>query len=456
MNGVKNEQIQDQINKLFSSILVEQQKSMTLKGPDDEKSKITETILKDYEKARGRGFFFNYVSSGKGHGPFTELEDGSVKYDLITSMGVNLLGHSHPLFIKAALESACTDTIMCGNLLTYKEAHKACRKIVDIVSETTKLRHFWFCGSGSFANDSALKMIWQKKQPHYRLLAFEKAFAGRSIATQDITYNSSYREGMPKSVQVDHVPHFDQQNPEGAIEKTLKSLNEYWEKNKGEYCALMIELIQGEGGFVYGTKEYYEVIFKWAKEKDVYIWVDEVQSFGRTTELFSFQAFELEEYVDIVTVGKALQCCGVLFSEELNPKPGLIAGTFNGSIISLNAAEKVLTYLTEGNFYGKDGRISEIEKRFMEGLRHLANSTCKNKIGYIGGIGTMISFEVGDSSKEVTMNFLKELFKKGIIAFSAGHGPFRVRFLIPLTITDQHIDEIMKILEETIVDTIEA
>jgi 4-aminobutyrate aminotransferase-like enzyme len=445
--GVNSKKIDEQINALFSEILQEQQKISALRECDEDKKHLVEKFLSDFTSNRGRGFFYNYLSSGRGHGPFTELVDGSVKYDLISAIGVNLLGHSHPLYIKAHLESAASDVVMCGNLLPYQEACQLSEQIIGQVKES-RLKHFWFSGSGSFANDLALKMIWQKKSPNYKILACEKAFAGRSVATQEVTHTAAYRDGMPTYLEVDHVPHFDYKNPEGAADKTIAALEERMKEN-GPYAAITMELVQGEGGFIYGTKEYYHKVLSWAKSHDLFVWIDEIQTFGRTTELFSFQMFELDKFVDLVTVGKALQCCGILFTEELNPKPGLIAGTFNGSLVSLNAANKTVRYLREGNFYGPNGRIKELENKFLTNLQSLALKSCKDKITYCGGIGTMISFEVGDSSKETTMKYIKQLFLNGVIAFMAGNNPTRVRFLLPLSLTDKHIDEIMNIIEKS-------
>jgi 4-aminobutyrate aminotransferase-like enzyme len=448
INGANNQEIQDQINKLFSSILMEQQTVKGVRPADEDKKHLTEAALAEYESNKGRGFFFNYLSSGRGHGPFTELVDGSIKYDLICAIGPNLLGHSHPLYIKAHLEAATSDAMMCGNLLSYQEPHNLSKTLLKTV-EKSNLKHFWFAGSGSFANDTALKILWQKKAPAYRLIACQKAFAGRSIATQDITYNEAYRDGMPQSIQVDHVPHYDQNDPENALQKTLDALNAITKEHKNSHCAIMMEVIQGEAGFVYGTKEYYEGVCKWAKENDIYVWFDEVQTFARTHQLFAYQMFGLDEYVDVVTVGKALQACGTFFTEELNPKPGLIAGTFNGSIAALNAGDKIVNYLTEGNFYGEDGRIKELEEKFISRLRNMSKNNLKGKIGYAGGIGTMISFEVGDATKETTIKFIKALYENGIISFMAGKDPVRVRFLLPTCLSEEHIEDIFMIIEKT-------
>ncbi len=90
---------------------------------EGEGSQIPENLIElrntldKFEQDRGIGFYFEYISTGKGHGPFTELVDGSIKYDLICSMGINLLGHSHPLVIKSHLETATYDATISGNLL---------------------------------------------------------------------------------------------------------------------------------------------------------------------------------------------------------------------------------------------------------------------------------------------------------------------------------------------------
>ncbi len=452
---VNNEKIQEYSNKLFTEILAEQKKYMGIKPADEDKAHLTEKTLEKYTGMRGKGFFYNYLSSGRGHGPFTELIDGSIKYDLIGGIGPNLLGHSHPLYIKANLESAMSDSIMCGNLQPYPEAYQLTEALVQNVSKKSKLKNFWFTGSGSFANDLALKLIWQKKAPNYRIIAFQKAFAGRSVATQDITHNKAYKEDMPDTVEVDHVPHYDHNDPENALENTIQALKEVVKSHPKKHAAIMLEIVQGEGGFIYGPKEYYQGVFKWAKENGLYIWIDEVQTFGRTRELFAYQMMGLDEYVDIVTVGKALQVCGTLFSDELNPKPGLIAGTFNGSLSALNAGHKIIRYLTESHFYGEKGRIAELEHTFLTRFEHLMKTTCSGKIKYAGGVGTMIAFEIGDSGKDITMKFIRSLFDKGIICFMAGNQPTRVRMLLPLCLTTEHIEEIFRIIESTVLEVVE-
>lgn len=451
--GIYDQDIQNCIDQLFSSILFEQSKFNKIKGPDQDKIEIQTQIIQDFQKLRGRDLVYNYISSGRGHGPFTELIDGSVKYDLIGGIGINLLGHSHPIIVKAAIEAATVDTMMCGNLMPYTESYELSKVLLENV-KNSNLKHFWLTCSGSMANDTALKLIWQKKNPKFKVIAFKNNFAGRSIATQEVTENEDYRQGMPHYVEVEHVPHFDQTQPQKSLKNTIDALEAVWNKSPDQYCALTFEIVQGEGGFIFGDKAFYKGICEWAKSKGIYVWIDEVQTFGRTTNLFAFQAMELDQYVDIVVVGKSLQACGLLYTSELNPKPGLIAGTFHGSIPALKAAAKTVKFLTEGNFYGENGRIAQIQNQFLTKLKQLAEGSCKGKINFYCGLGTMIAFEVGDASKDITTKFLKRLLENGIVAFNAGKKPVRVRLLLPITLTNQHIDEIFSIIEKTILETI--
>ncbi|MFZ4712813.1 MAG: aminotransferase class III-fold pyridoxal phosphate-dependent enzyme [Bacteriovoracaceae bacterium] len=452
-NGMRNSDIQNGIDHLFSSILFAQSSFNKIKEPDDDKKELLDQRIKSFNKARGRDVVYQYLSSGRGHGPFTELIDGSVKYDLIGGIGINLLGHSHPIIVKSILEAATSDTLMCGNLMPYQDSLELSETLIASV-KNSHLKHFWFTCSGSMANDTALKLIWQKKAPASKIIAFSNNFAGRSVATQEITENPDYRQDMPHFIDVEFAPHFNQKNPASSLSNTLNALEAIWNKDPNNYAAITFEIIQGEGGFIFGTPEFYQGICQWAKSKKIFVWVDEVQSFARTQELFAFQMMKLDQYIDVVVVGKALQACGLLYTEELNPKPGLIAGTFHGSIPSLKAANATVKFLTSGSFYGPEGRMAQLEKKFLSKINQLAETSCKGKISFSCAVGTMIAFELGDASKEVTMKFLKKLLENGVVAFSAGKKPMRVRMLIPITLTDEHINEIFSIVEKTILETV--
>src|SRR5271170_4831742 len=117
-----------------------------------------ETQVKEVTDARGRELFYPFIGSGAGYGPFVELADGSVKYDLITGIGTNFFGHGNLDLIEAQVDSLCED-IMQGNLQPNKEYGELMQSLLASVSAKTHLRHVWLTSCGATANENALKII---------------------------------------------------------------------------------------------------------------------------------------------------------------------------------------------------------------------------------------------------------------------------------------------------------
>jgi 4-aminobutyrate aminotransferase-like enzyme len=163
---------------------------------------------------------------------------------------------------------------------------------------------------------------------------------------------------------------------------------------------------------------------------------------------------DLGAYIDIVTIAKTVQLGATLYTEEYNPKPGLIAGTFSGGTSSMTAGLEILDILEEGGYLGSQGRIVTIHKLFVEGLNRLNATSCKDLVRDAGGLGLMIAFTPFDGKKEQVEALIKKLFKNGLIAFSCGKDPVRIRFLVPAIIQDQDIDLALEIVEKTILEGI--
>jgi len=428
-----NLQINKTLEHLFSLIQDQNNKINQLKRSQPNLLIENNNQVKKLEQCRGIPSFYNYLKTGNGNGPFLELADGSIKYDMINGIGINLLGYSHPIYIQSHLQSALKDSAICGNLLPDPSYLSFCDKILENVSQS-RLKHFWFATSGSLANDNAIKIIWSKTHPKTRLIAFEKTFAGRTVAGQNITWNKKYKENLPDLIDVDYIPGPLSTKDDAKI--TIQALEKLIKKNGNIYSALLIELIQGEAGFVFGDANYYQEVL------------------SRTTELFAFQMFNLIDLVDVVTIGKALQICGTLYTHELNPKAGILGGTFAASYSSLLMANHSLNFLLNNNIYGEKGLIKEIQNHFIKCLDKLQKKYGKKIIPYYGGVGLMISFEVGDSSYELTWKFLTRLFDNGVIAFSAGQKPARIRFLPSLMTSLSHIEEVFDIIEQTLSEII--
>jgi 4-aminobutyrate aminotransferase-like enzyme len=236
-----------------------------------------------------------------------------------------------------------------------------------------------------------------------------------------------------------------------SIEASLKVIREETTRYPGKFAALMLELIQGEGGFQFAPRDYYVAIFEEVRKKGIAVWVDEIQTFGRTGELFAFQKFCLGEYVDVVTAGKMLQACAVIFTEEYKPKPGLVAGTFSGSTVALRTAKKVLKLLDSGQFLGVNGRIERLSQRFRLRLEELKVGSCQGLIREIRIIGGMVGFTPLDGTLESVKSVLMKLYDLGVVAFYCGHGPYLVRMLPPLGVmTEEQIDEVCRLIEQSL------
>jgi len=415
-------------------------------------------MLQNFTHDKGREPYFPYLSSGIGAGPYVELADGSVKMDLITGIGVNFFGHSHPELMAEMMDALPAD-LMQGNLQPGVEAQRFLSALLAELSPTSKLKHGWITTCGTMANELALKIVRQKKTPATKVLAFKDCFCGRSTAMQEITDNAGYRQGQPVYGEVEYLSFYSPSlGLEASLKKTLSEMQEHFNRYPGKFCALMMEPIQGEGGFNAAPREFYVRVFEEAKKAGLMIWLDEIQTFGRTGELFAFQKFNLQEYVDIVTAAKMLQVSVVLWSDELTPKAGLVAGTFAGSTVGLRAARKTIEILRRDGYLGPEGKIEKLSARFVANLSRLRETSGQGQgkdqmIGEIKAVGGMIAFLPFEGKMDDCKVLLKKLFELGVVAFYCGHGPYLIRMLPPLgAMTEADIDVACGLIEKALHD----
>lgn len=399
---------------------------------------------------RGRPLHYPYVGTGAGRGPFVELEDGSIKLDLINGIGIHLMGHGNPRIMHAAVRGALSDIVTQGNLQPNKEYQQFTEKLVKLASKNSRLKYAWLSTCGTMANENALKISRQKNTPARFVMSFANAFAGRSTMMAEVTDNPAYKVGLPTYNEVLRVPFFDKRDLKSG-EKALNAIKEHVAKHEKNISAFAFEPMLGEGGYQAAPREFFVPMLEFCKEKGIAIWADEVQTFTRTGELFAFETLGLGQYIDICTLAKTAQVGATLYTEEYNPKPGLIAGTFSGSSTSLSVGLEILEMLQEG-FLGPNGRIMQIHKRFISKLNELNETTCKGKVQDAGGMGLMIAFTPFDGKKEQVDALTKKLFNNGLVGFTCGKDPVRVRFLVPAIIQDEEIDLAIKIVEKTILE----
>jgi len=438
--------------QLMLEALADHQASITqVVPPDAELSHAYEAGLATFGELRGGGLYYPYLGSGLGRGPFVELADGSVKYDFIAGIGVHHWGHSHPHMVAAALDAAIRDIIVQGNLQQNEESFALAEELLAAANaEAANLRHCFFSTSGAMANENALKVIFQKKYPADRLLAFEHCFAGRTLAMASVTDKPDYREGIPSTLAVDYVPFFDPARPEESARKSLDHLKRYLARYPGQHAAMVFELVQGEGGFHPGSPEFFTALMELLVSHGVTVMVDEVQTFGRTTELFAFQHFGLDRFVEVVTVGKCLHVCATLFKAEYKPRPGLLSQTFTSGTAAIFAARALLHGLTQGGYFGPDGKIARLHDHFERRLKEISDRMPGAVEGPFG-IGAMIAFTPFGGDPFKVKQVVRALFEGGVISFYCGAEPMRVRFLVPVGATTfEDIDAVAAIVEQTL------
>lgn len=434
--------------KLLLDAVRDHQKKLTSVRPAHPGLKIAyDALLAKYAEIRGFKLYFPYLGSGIGNGALVELLDGSVKYDLIAGIGPLYWGHSNLDVVAAGIDAALSDTVMQGNLQQNGDSVAYC----ELLTRAAGMEHCFLTTTGAMANENALKIAFQKKFPASRILAFDRCFAGRSLAVSQITDKANFREGLPITYHVDYIPFYDTERPEESTHAALNALKTHLRRYPKQHAVMLLELVQGEGGFYTAPRDFFVSILEILKENSIAVFADEVQTFGRTSKLFAFQHFGLESYVDIVSIGKLSQVCATLFRKEYNPRPGLLSQTFTGSTSAVQAGKFIVESLLSGDFYGPQGKIAKVHEHFVKKLQIIAERH-PGLLRGPWGLGAMVAFTPFDGDNLKVGQFIQELFHAGVISFIAGANPARVRFLPPIgVITEEDIDKATKIIEETLV-----
>jgi acetylornithine/succinyldiaminopimelate/putrescine aminotransferase len=429
-----------QARQLVLEALADHQRMITgIRPPLAEERLSYEHLLQSLKDCRGKPPFYPFIGSGFGRGSLVELADGSVKYDFITGVGC-YLGHGLPELVEAAVAAALENVVLQGNMIQNRQAVQLMSRLIRL----SGLDHCFLTTSGAMALENGLKIAYQAKPGRQRLLAFTNNFAGRTCTLAQVTDRPMLREGLPLNIGVDYLPYLDPEEEGVSIERTSARLQEHLERYPGKHAALIVEMVQGEGGCHVGSRRFFEPLFRRLREAGVLIIVDEIQTFGRTSAFFAYQHFGLQEYVDITTVGKLAQVCATLWRNEINPHPDLISQTFISSTSALHASAAVLDILERG-YFGPDGknmRLHALCRSRLERMAHVSGPF---------GMGTLVGFTPYAGESDRVIAFCRALFDAGVIGFPGGRRPTRVRFLLPsAAVTEEEIEAAFTIVEQTL------
>lgn len=364
-------------------------------------------------------------------------KEGKAYTDFVAGIAVNVLGYGHPALIKA-ITSQAEKLIHCSNLF-YIEAQGRLAKL--LVENSCGDRAF-FANSGAEANEAAIKLA--RKYFHdrginkYEIITAVNSFHGRTLATLAATGQEKYQKPfVPLPPGFKSVPYND-----------LEALKRAFTDST---CAVMLELIQGEGGVIEASYEYVKGVEQLCREAGILLILDEVQTgMGRTGKLFAYQHFDIQP--DIITLAKGLgggiPIGAVIAKESVASafEPGSHGTTFGGNPLACTAAIAVIETLLGEDLIGRCARLGEYFKQELNRL--------KGKHPFVKdvrGKGLMLGMELDPSIPG--KGIVYAALDRGYIINCAGHNT--LRFLPPLVITDREIDGLINALDEIFKDIAE-
>ncbi len=432
------------IDTIVDEIAAHSAKVTDTRGPLPGLKEEYDALMARAAAVRGRALLYPYLGSGVGNRGLVELADGSVKWDMICGIGVNFFGHSDADLARASLEAGLDDVNKHGNLSSNFEAYAFVETLLKEAARHSRLKHGYVATSGAMANENALKVCMQKTGGT-RVLAFKDCFMGRSLTMLAVGDNHVGREGLPINTHVDYMPFFDpiaadRMGKSRFIDMCLWHLDQYVTRYPGQHACFIFELVQGEGGFNVGDRDYFKTLMDYCRSKKIAIWDDEIQTFGRLPRMFAYEQYDLGDYVDVFCVGKMTQGCVTAFTEEYAPKAGLLSGTFTGEGSSFRIGRRVIERLRDGDFYGDQGAFARHHAIFREQAKALIAKRPEwfpavPAVGdLVGGMGGMMRFTPYGGDKAKITAAARAIFDEGVILFSCGHGPYHVRMLPPLPV----------------------
>lgn len=417
-------------------------------------------LLDRAAKVKGRALLYPLIGSGAGNGPLVEMGDGSVKWDMITGIGVHFFGHNHPELVRASLEASIQDAAKHGNLQSNFDAYRFGETLLELAGRNSRLSECFVTTSGAVANESAIKVCYQKHAPASRVIAFKDCFMGRTVTMAQIGDSAAGRDGIPLTTQVDYMPYWTEANVARAggeskfIEQSCAQLKEFVERYPRQHACFIFELLQGEGGFNVAPREFFVALMDICREHNIAIWDDEIQSFGRTGEMFAYETLNLGDYVDVFCVGKMTQACATLYTKEYSPRAGLLSGTFTGASQDFAAGTRILEMLRDGDLYGPSGKLAHHHSLFRKHVKTLAEKHpawfpgVPGQSDVAGGMGGMMRMTPFGGDKNKVMAACKACFDEGVVLFWCGHGPYHVRMLPPVPVLkDEHWPRIFECIE---------
>ncbi len=361
----------------------------------------------------------------KGKGSTVQDDTGKTYIDFTSGIGVNALGFCDDNWVQAV--SAQLQSLQHTSNLYYTEP---CIQAAKLLCEKSGMKKVFFGNSGAEANEGVIKAARKYSFLKYgegrcKILALENSFHGRTMAALSATGQAAYHNYF--------FPFVD-----GFVFAKANDVEDTISKMTDDICAVMMEMVQGEGGVVPLNKEYVQTIAKACKEKDILFIVDEVQTgIGRTGTLFSYQQFDVQP--DLVScakgLGGGLPVGAVLFGEKTETvfTAGDHGSTFGGNPVVCAGAVHILNTMDDAFLQDVQKKGAYLKEK-IEKMPHVQN---------VAGLGMMLGIQLDVEAKPV----INALLEAGLLVLSA---KTKIRLLPPLTITQEELDKGLAIMEQTL------
>ena len=402
----------------------------------------------------------------RAEGVWVEDVDGNIFLDCNAGVAVCATGHCHPEVVRAIQLQAAQLIHMCGTDYYYRHMPELARKLDEITPVQSPTRTH-FANSGTEAVETALKLAMHATGRE-KFIAFFNSFHGRTLGSLSLTSSKvAQRRGFKRqALDVVHVPYPNTfRDPFTGARSDAASVSRMcldWIEQRlfktttppDEVAGIVVEVVQGEGGYVPAPKEFLLGLRRICDEHGIMLIVDEVQSgMGRTGRMFASDHYDLKP--DIITIAKGLGsgmpigAC-VARAELMDWKPGAHASTFGGNPIAIAAALKTIELLERGLIKNSE----EVGAYLQAGLRKLMQK--HECIGDVRGLGLMIGVEfVADRESltpapEMRDRVERACYERGLIILGAGTNT--IRWSPPLILTHENADVALEIFDEAIAE----
>ena len=399
------------------------------------------------------------VRSAKG--AIVEDVDGNRFLDFSAGIAVCSTGHCHPDVVRAIQKQAESLIHMSGTDFYYEHMPQLARKLESLMPDGKSWRCF-FGNSGAEAIEAAMKLA-RYSTGRWQFIAFQSSFHGRTMGALSLTSSKPVqRKGFgPLVPGVTHIPYancyrcplnLEYDSCGIACANYLEEVVFKTTVNPSEVAAIVVETIQGEGGYIVPPPDFFPTLEKIARKHGILLIADEVQcGMGRTGKMFAFEHFDF--HPDIVAIAKGVASgmpLGVTMAhaETMNWEPGAHASTFGGNPVCLAAAMATVRLLQD-EYVANSAKIGEFLLVRLERLmdRHPA-------IGDVRGLGLMLGIEIvkdrttKEKAPELRDAIIYECFRRGLLILAAG--PSTIRLSPPLMVDEEQAQFALDTLSEVI------